>query len=156
MESIRGITGPAQNLANLGLGQAGATLSGAYLDPRSNPWLSATYEQASRPVVSQYMNAIAPSIMAEAGRRGMYGSSAMDEVLGQSRGALGTSLQDLATDIYGGNYQQERSRQGLAWDDLPKQDSGEHNALADAQWTKAAWNFLFAEWERQHDESPRL
>ncbi|WP_199546571.1 3'-5' exoribonuclease domain-containing protein [Streptomyces sp. N35] len=31
------------------------------------------------------------------------------------------------------DIQQERSRQGLAWDDLPKQESGEHNALADAR-----------------------
>ena len=39
---------------------------------------------------------------------------------------------------------------------LPTQGKGEHHALADARWTKSAWNFLFAEWERQHDESPRL
>lgn len=31
------------------------------------------------------------------------------------------------------DIQQERARQGLAWDDLPKQESGEHNALADAR-----------------------
>lgn len=39
---------------------------------------------------------------------------------------------------------------------LPKQGKGEHHALADAKWTKDAWHFLFAEWERQHNESPRL
>lgn len=39
---------------------------------------------------------------------------------------------------------------------LPEQGKGEHHALADARWTKEAWHFLFAEWERQHDESPRL
>lgn len=39
---------------------------------------------------------------------------------------------------------------------LPEQGKGEHHALADARWTKNAWHFLFAEWERQHDESPRL
>ncbi|MER5903016.1 3'-5' exoribonuclease [Streptomyces mirabilis] len=31
------------------------------------------------------------------------------------------------------DIQQERSRQGLGWDDLPQQESGEHNALADAR-----------------------
>lgn len=39
---------------------------------------------------------------------------------------------------------------------LPAQGKGEHHALADANWTKQAWHFLFAEWERQHDESPAL
>ena len=39
---------------------------------------------------------------------------------------------------------------------LPTQGKGEHHALADARWTKDAWHFLFAEWERQHNESPRL
>jgi hypothetical protein len=39
---------------------------------------------------------------------------------------------------------------------LPTQGKGEHHALADAKWTKDAWHFLFAEWERQHNESPTL
>lgn len=39
---------------------------------------------------------------------------------------------------------------------LPAQGKGEHHALADATWTRQAWNFLHAEWERQHNESPKL
>ena len=39
---------------------------------------------------------------------------------------------------------------------LPEEGKGEHHALADAKWTKQAWHFLFAEWESQHNESPRL
>ncbi|MFD5910206.1 3'-5' exoribonuclease domain-containing protein [Streptomyces massasporeus] len=31
------------------------------------------------------------------------------------------------------DIQQERARLGLRWDELPKQESGEHNALADAR-----------------------
>lgn len=31
------------------------------------------------------------------------------------------------------DIQQERSRLGLRWDELPKQESGQHNALADAR-----------------------
>lgn len=31
------------------------------------------------------------------------------------------------------DIQQERARLGLSWDELPKQESGEHNALADAR-----------------------
>lgn len=39
---------------------------------------------------------------------------------------------------------------------LPRQGRGEHHALSDARWTRDAWHFLFAEWERQHNESPTL
>ena len=39
---------------------------------------------------------------------------------------------------------------------LPAQGKGEHHALADAKWTKDAWHFLFAKWEHEHNESPRL
>lgn len=39
---------------------------------------------------------------------------------------------------------------------LPEQGRGEHHALDDAKWTKQAWHFLVAEWEHQHDESPRI
>lgn len=38
------------------------------------------------------------------------------------------------------DIQQERVRQGV--EKLPKQESGEHNALADAQWNKRAWEYL--------------
>ncbi|GAA2218426.1 polyadenylate-specific 3'-exoribonuclease AS [Streptomyces aculeolatus] len=34
--------------------------------------------------------------------------------------------------MFTNDIQQEARRQGLSWDDLPKQESGEHNALADA------------------------
>ena len=35
--------------------------------------------------------------------------------------------------MFTNDIQQERSRLGLRWDELPKQESGEHNALADAR-----------------------
>ncbi|MFD8545673.1 hypothetical protein [Streptomyces sp. NPDC059649] len=40
------------------------------------------------------------------------------------------------------DIQQERSRQGLAWGDLPKQESGEHNALADARHNQTVRRWL--------------
>jgi hypothetical protein len=45
------------------------------------------------------------------------------------------------------DIQQERSRQGLAWDDLPKQESGEHNALADARHNQTVRRWLAARTE---------
>lgn len=40
------------------------------------------------------------------------------------------------------DIQQERSRLGLSWDDLPKQESGEHNALADARHNQTVRRWL--------------
>jgi hypothetical protein len=40
------------------------------------------------------------------------------------------------------DIQQERSRQGLSWDDLPKQEGAEHNALADARHNRTVRRWL--------------
>ncbi|UPZ27607.1 3'-5' exoribonuclease [Streptomyces sp. LRE541] len=40
------------------------------------------------------------------------------------------------------DIQQERTRLGLSWDDLPKQESGEHNALADARHNQTVRRWL--------------
>ncbi|MFD4912867.1 3'-5' exoribonuclease domain-containing protein [Streptomyces virginiae] len=49
------------------------------------------------------------------------------------------------------DIQQERSRLGLAWDDLPRQESGEHNALADARHNQTVRRWLA---ERARTETP--
>ncbi len=40
------------------------------------------------------------------------------------------------------DIQQEAARLGFAWDELPKQDEGLHNALADARHCKVKYDFL--------------
>jgi hypothetical protein len=40
------------------------------------------------------------------------------------------------------DIQQEARRQGLSWDDLPKQEIGEHNALADARHNQTVRHWL--------------
>jgi hypothetical protein len=40
------------------------------------------------------------------------------------------------------DIQQERARLGLSWDDLPQQESGEHNALADARHNQTVRRWL--------------
>ena len=44
--------------------------------------------------------------------------------------------------MFTNDIQQERSRLGLSWDDLPKQESGEHNALADARHNRTVRRWL--------------
>ncbi|MEU9670421.1 3'-5' exoribonuclease [Streptomyces bobili] len=46
------------------------------------------------------------------------------------------------------DIQQERTRLGLAWDDLPQQESGEHNALADARHNQTIRRWLAERSER--------
>ncbi|MGW6531489.1 3'-5' exoribonuclease domain-containing protein [Streptomyces venezuelae] len=44
--------------------------------------------------------------------------------------------------MFTNDIQQEARRQGLGWDDLPKQGSGEHNALADARHNQTVRRWL--------------
>jgi hypothetical protein len=44
--------------------------------------------------------------------------------------------------MFTNDIQQERARLGFNWDDLPKQDSGEHNALADARHNQTVRRWL--------------
>jgi len=71
-------------------------LSGQYLDPTTNPYLQQTFQRAAGDVQSQL-----GSMFAKGGR---YGSAALAETAGRRMG-------DLASQIYGGAYQQERQRQ---------------------------------------------
>jgi hypothetical protein len=71
-------------------------LSGQYLDPSTNPYLQQAYERAAGGVQSD--------IASQFAKAGRYGSGAMTETLGKSLG-------DIASQIYGGAYQQERARQ---------------------------------------------
>lgn len=71
-------------------------LSGQYLDPTTNPYLQQTFERAAGDVQSQL-----GSMFAKGGR---YGSAALAETAGRRMG-------DIASQIYGGAYNQERARQ---------------------------------------------
>lgn len=86
------------------INQYNDTMSGKYLDPATNPWLTATYDMAADKV-----GAGIDSKFAGAGR---YGS-------GAHQGVLGTQLGNLATNIYGGNYQLERDKQWGATQGAP-------------------------------------
>jgi hypothetical protein len=44
--------------------------------------------------------------------------------------------------MFTNDIQQEARRQGLGWDDLPKQDGGAHNALADARHNQVVRRWL--------------
>jgi hypothetical protein len=88
-----------------------ATQSGAYLSPQSNPYLAATYNAAAAPIAQQFRDATEPGIQAEFAKAGSFGGSAQNQAEGIAQQNLGNTLQNLATNIYGGNYEQERQNQ---------------------------------------------
>jgi len=116
-------------------------LSGQYLDPSTNPYLQQTFERAAGDVKGQL-----GSMFAKGGR---YGSGAMAETAGRRMG-------DLASQIYGGAYQQERARQLQAAQLAPQlaqqdyadisrlaQVGQQREALGEAQLADAMQRFQF-------------
>ena len=91
----RGAMNSATN--NPASGMLNTTASGAYLN--ANPYLDATFNKAADAVQSRVNNSFASA--------GRFGS-------GLNQRTLGDSLGDLATNIYGGNYANERNLQESA------------------------------------------
>lgn len=81
--------------------------SGAFLN--SNPYLSGMFSAASQPVVNAYQTATAPQTDSAMEAAGRYGSGALSNAQGQNQLNLGTTLGNLASNIYGQNYQNERN-----------------------------------------------
>lgn len=109
---------------------AANTLSGQYLDPSSNPWLSKTYDAAASDLARNYSNAVVPSINSTFSQAGRYGSGAQREAIGDAGRTLGSSLGNLSTQIYGQNYGQERQNQLNVLGQSPQLASADY---ADAQ-----------------------
>ena len=140
-----------QTLNDLGLGNTtgmlNATIGGQYLNPATNPYLTATYNEAAKGVTDQYQTATAPSLMAEGeiasggGPGALANSSAFNQTQWQNQYGLGQNLQNLATNIYGGNYEQERQNQlnaasqaqGLAGQANQLAETGVGNQITAAQ-----------------------
>ena len=106
MQEARARSGStAENAFNQNLTQ---TLKGDFLN--SNPYLDATFDKASGRVTENFTDAVMPGINATFGSGGRTGSGLHTQAIGDAQDELGNDLSGLATDIYGGNYQQERNR----------------------------------------------
>lgn len=92
------------------------TLSGKYLSPESNPWLSETVKAAQDDLQYDWENRVLPNLRTSftgAGHTvtpGSFGSSAFDNAMSLAANEQTLQLQDLATQIYGENYSAERGR----------------------------------------------
>lgn len=85
------------------------TASGANL--HGNPYLDAAYNQGARQVTDTFNNQLLPGINSSFGNSGRAGGGLHHLSVAEASGDVTDSLSDLATNIYGGNYQQERARQ---------------------------------------------
>lgn len=90
------------------------TVNGSYLDPNSNPHLRGTFDAASQAVSDQYKNITAPTTDALFASNGPISGGARQNAINLNNANLGRTLDNLATSIYGGNYQAERGRQDAA------------------------------------------
>jgi hypothetical protein len=111
--SLLDAIGPQEGAARRA--QLDATLSGAYLDPASNPWLAATIREAQRPVLEgleETLGRVLPGRFLVAGQNPRAGgSSAFDRAAAIATKGAADAAAGIATNIAGQNYQAERQRQ---------------------------------------------
>lgn len=88
----------------------GATLRGNY----QNPYLDRTFNMAADKVTENYLQNVVPGVQSQANMAGRYGSGAMQTQQNNANEAYGETLNNLATQIYGGSYEAERARQAAA------------------------------------------
>jgi hypothetical protein len=130
----------AQNVLNAGVApnplvqqaqdEMSKTIAGQYLSPDSNPWLKSTYDQAAKAVSDSYLSTTQPKTDFMFGRTGnAFGdNSGYQETVARNQFGFGQNLNNLATDIYGGNYNNERNRQFSAAAGAPGFAQGAANA----------------------------
>ncbi len=118
------LTGAAQN-------ELTKTLGGDYLN--NNPYVDSMYNSAAKNTVNKYNEIVNPGIDSEFSKAGRYGSGAYAQARNQSDRTAASELGDLATNIYGTNYANERKlqNQGMLYaPDLANQDYADINQLS--------------------------
>lgn len=100
-----GYQNPAQQLTR-------NTASGNFLN--SNPYLDKMFDQASDAVTRQYTNTAIPAIRSNFGMAGGYNRGSEAGATNNANYSLGQNLNNLATNIYGGNYANERQNMEMA------------------------------------------
>ena len=99
----------ALQAGGLGMGQLADTISGKYLN--SNPYVDQMFNAAARGVNEQYQNQVMPGVNATFGSGGRTGSMAHQTGIDMANQSYGNTISDMAANIYGNNYANERSNQ---------------------------------------------
>lgn len=91
--------------------EATRSLSGGYLSPESNPYLSGMVERSMGDISKAYRESTAPMTDAAFARKGAFGGSAWEQQVANNQANLTKQLSGVAQDMYGQNYENERRRQ---------------------------------------------
>ena len=117
------------------------TLSGAYLNPDTNPYIRKSYDRSAKALSDNFNSAVMPGLNAAFGQQGAQGGSAHRAQALKQAGVLGGQLSDLADKTYGDNYNRERALQAQMTGDvagrqqslIPQFSSMRNLGLQDAQ-----------------------
>ncbi len=118
LSGISGVTPQAINLTGIGASDVAGFASGANAGP-NNPYLAAYNNAAAQPLVTNYLNATAPSTIANAEQTGSFGGTGYNAAVGQNEQNLGNSLANLGANIYEPAYQQGQQLQFQAGQQIP-------------------------------------
>ena len=94
---------------SLGMQQLAGTANGQYLN--ANPYLDNMFGAAARATNTQYNNQVMPGVNATFGSGGRTGSNAHQTALDMANQNYNNSMSDMAANIYGNNYANERTNQ---------------------------------------------
>ncbi len=109
-------------------GYLGRSLNGQFLN--ANPYLDAMYGSAAQNMAEQFNEAVVPGLNATFGGAGRTGSGAHALAAGRAAGELGNSLSSLASNLYGGNYANERQLMQQAAGMVPTASGLDWNNIA--------------------------
>lgn len=104
---------------NLGGRELASTIGGDYLNPQSNPYLEGYFQQGASQIMDPFLSQTLPALKSTAMQAGRSGGGAEALLTGKLNEGVMGQLQNLATNIYGGAYDQERARQMQAIGQAP-------------------------------------
>jgi len=108
ISALQGTALPSLGLAFGGANELQKTLSGAYLNPQTNPYQTAWFNAMVDPVVKNYSAAVGPGNIVAAQQGGVAGGSADRQNQSLAQYGLGRNLADMATQSFGKAYDTER------------------------------------------------
>lgn len=130
-------------------------MRGDFLNPESNPYLSANVNKAMGDITNAYRTGTKPQTDAAAARAGAFGGSAWQQMVNNNERTLGDSLGSTANQFYGQNYMNERANQmqGLgmmgAMQNLGYTDSSKLTGVGDAlrNYNQDLLNTQYQDWQ---------
>lgn len=124
------------NILNPAEDYARAAMSGQYLSPSSNPYLADMVTAASQAARDQFLTSSIPGLSSKFGMSGRSGSPGMSGAFENLSAGYGRGIADIATNMYGTAYENERQRQqemAMFAPELLQARTGMYGSALDAQ-----------------------